>query len=108
MSENEAELITKQFEKWDQKRVLQYRIDQGGLHIGSETFSFERFRSFSIDRTGAFSCLVFMPLKRFSPLTTVYYDPSDEPKILALLSLYLPLEERSKDLIDELMWKIKF
>ena len=28
MSENEAELITKQFEKWDQKRAKRYFIER--------------------------------------------------------------------------------
>ena len=89
-------------------RELEYRVDKDGVHIGERFFSFSGFKSFAIDRKGAFSSLVFFPLKRFSMLTIAYYDPMDEQKIVDIVSLYLPMQEKGRDLIDELMWKIKF
>ena len=89
-------------------RELDYRIDKDGLHIGGRDYVYDQFRSFSIVQKGAFSSLIFYPLKRFSLLTTAYYNPLDEKKILAIVSSYLPLEEKSRDLIDDLMWKIRF
>ena len=89
-------------------RELEYRVDNQGVHIGGKTLPFELFRSFAIDKKGAFSSLVFFPLKRFSLLTVVYYDPADEAKIVAILSSYLPMQEKGRDLIDDLMWKIRF
>lgn len=91
-----------------QPRQLQYRLSDTGLGIGEKHFTYQQFRSFSIVPEGAFSSIVFMPLKRFAPLTTIYYDPADEPKIIALLSERLPHEERRQDLIDRLMWRIRF
>ncbi len=89
-------------------REIEYRIDKDGLHIADKTYPFVEFKSFAIDRHGAFSSLVFLPLKRFSLLTTVYYDPADESKITDIVSQYLPIQEKSRDIIDELMWKIRF
>lgn len=91
-----------------QPRDLTYSLDDHGLTIGPKHFDYRAFRSFSVIREGAFSSIVFMPMKRFSPLTTIYYDPNDEPKIVALLSDRLPLEERKPDPVDRLMWRIRF
>jgi hypothetical protein len=35
---------------------------------------------------GAFNSIVFMPLKRFAVPLSIYYDPKDEDKIIAVLS----------------------
>lgn len=91
-----------------QPRELEYRLDDHGLTIGHKQFAYGNFRSFAVMREGAFSSIVFMPLKRFAPLTTIYYDPNDEAKIVDLLSDRLPLEERQHDPIDRLMWRIRF
>lgn len=91
-----------------QPRQLEYRVDQQGLAIGARQHGFHEFRSFSIVPEGAFNGIVLMPLKRFSPLITIYYAPEDEDKIVALLSERLPMEERKKDVIDRLMWRIRF
>jgi len=89
-------------------RQLQYRLDDKGLTIGERRFAYGSFRSFAVVPEGAFSSIEFVPLKRFSPLTTIYYDPADEAKIIALISERLPMEQRQKSLIDRLMWRIRF
>ncbi|MDB5169973.1 MAG: hypothetical protein JWN82_369 [Candidatus Saccharibacteria bacterium] len=91
-----------------QPRELDYRLDETGLTIGGKYYNYGGFRSFSVMTEGAFSSIVFMPLKRFSTLTTIYYDPKDEDDIVGLLSGRLPLEERKRDAIDSLMWRIRF
>ena len=87
---------------------INYQIDREGIHIGGRSLAFDRFRSFSTVHQGAFSSLVLYPMKRFALITTAYYDPQDEKKILDIISTYLPLEEKGRDLIDDLMWKIRF
>lgn len=89
-------------------RQLQYQLTESGLMVGEKYHDYQEFRSFSVVPEGAFSSIVFMPLKRFAPLTTIYYDPADEAKIIDLLAERLPHEERQKDLIDRLMWRIRF
>ncbi|MGH7234226.1 MAG: hypothetical protein ACREF7_02160, partial [Candidatus Saccharimonadales bacterium] len=89
-------------------RDLNYRIDNEGLHIGEKSYPFDRFRSFAISQQGAFSSIVLFPLKRFAVMISAYFNPSDEQKIVAIISNYLPLEEKRRDIIDEMMWKIRF
>ena len=89
-------------------RELPYRLDQSGLTIGDRHHSYREFRSFSVSVEGAVRSITFLPLKRFAMLTTVHYDPTDEEKIIDLLSNHLPFEERKRDPIDSLMWRIRF
>lgn len=89
-------------------REMEYRLDLHGLTVGDKHFGYNEFRSFSVLPEGAFSSIVFMPLRRFAIPTTIYYAPEDEDKIVNLLSDHLPLEEGGHDAIDRLLHRIHF
>ena len=91
-----------------QPNELHYQIDSKGVLIGNKIYGYESFRSFSIVDEGAFSSVVFMPLKRFAPLRAVYFAPEHEDKIIEMLMPRLPFEEYSHDAIDRLMSRIRF
>ncbi len=91
-----------------QPRELQYQLDAGGLTIGNRHLDYGQFRSFSVLPEGAFSSIVFMPLRRFAVPTTIYYAPEDEEKIVGMLEGRLPLDPRGHDAIDRLMHRIRF
>ena len=91
-----------------QPRQLQYAIDQAGVTIGAKRYTYDQFKSFSVVPEGGFSSISFMPLKRLSPITTIYYAPEDENKIMAVLSGCLPYQEPRRDLVDNLMRRIRF
>lgn len=89
-------------------RQLQYKINSSGITIAEKHFEYGLFKSFAIVPEGAFSSIVLMPLKRFAPLTTIYYAPEDEEKIVNVLSSRLPLEPHKLDAVDSLMRRIRF
>lgn len=89
-------------------RQLPYVVDLRGIQVGDKHFGYEEFRSFSVLAEGSFPSIVFMPLKRFSPILSVYYAPGDEEKILSILSAALPYEEHRQDAVDRLMQRIRF
>lgn len=89
-------------------RELQFQLDQSGLTIGSKHYDYESFRSFSVTPEGAFSSIIFMPLKRFAPLMTIYYPPEEESRIVGILSPRLPLADYKHDVIDRFMRQIRF
>jgi hypothetical protein len=91
-----------------QPREMQYKLDASGLTIGSKHLDYGQFRSFSVLPEGAFSSIVFMPLRRFAVPTTIYYAPEDEERIVGMLESRLPLDERGHDAIDRLMHRIRF
>ncbi len=91
-----------------QPREMQYRLDDFGITIGDKHFGYHEFRSFSVLPEGAFSSIVFMPLRRFAVPTTIYYAPEDEEQILNLLADRLPFEQARRDTVDNLMRRIRF
>ena len=91
-----------------QPRQLQYQLDETGLTIGAKYYAYDDFRSFSVVVEGAFSSIVFMPLKRFAPAISIFYAPQDEAAIVELLAVRLPSENRGSDPIDRLMSRIRF
>lgn len=89
-------------------RQLEYRIDQRGVFIGHKHYGYDDFKSFTVVPEGAFSSIVFMPLKRFALALTIYYAPEDEEHIMAVLAGRLPFEEPRRDAVDSLMRRIRF
>jgi hypothetical protein len=49
-----------------------------------------------------------MPLKRFMPILTIYFEQKDESKIVAVLGQFLPVESHQLDAVDRLMHKLRF
>jgi hypothetical protein len=91
-----------------QPRQLEYRLDESGLTIGAKHYAYDDFRSFSLIVEGAFSSIMFIPLKRFAPAVSIYYAPQDEAAIVDLLAARLPSEDRGSDPIDRFMSRIRF
>ena len=91
-----------------QPRTLSYHLESAGLRIDEKFYDFGQFRSFVVLHDGAISSVSFMPLKRFMPILTVYYELADEQKILQLISSRLPMENRGRDAIDRFLHRIRF
>jgi len=89
-------------------RVLNYSISNTGVHVGEKHYPFGLFRTFSIIEEDAVRSILFMPTRRFSLPISIYYEPSDEEKIINALSNYLPHEDRQAGSVDRLMSKIRF
>jgi len=88
--------------------VLEYSLDNRGLTIAQKSYPYGVFRSFAVIDEGAFSSIVFIPLKRFMPVLTIYYAPEDENEVVATIADHLPMEQRKRDAIDTLLHKIRF
>lgn len=89
-------------------RSLNYRLDNKGLTVAEKVYPYNHFKAFWTTREGIASSLNFMPLRRFMPVLTVYYDPDDEDKIISVMGSYLPLGSPRKDIIDKFLKKIRF
>lgn len=85
-----------------------FRLDDLGLTIGTRVYPFENYHSFAIQKEGAFSTLMLVPLKRFGLIVAAHYDPADEDKIFQLVGARLPLKDRHQDFLDRLLWRIHF
>ncbi|MCE7936422.1 hypothetical protein DYH10_01340 [Candidatus Saccharibacteria bacterium CPR2] len=88
--------------------VLQYSITPEGLSIGNKNYRFDQFRSFNILHDGGIESIEFLPLKRFMPGISIYFDPAHKDQIINILSLQLPHEDKEPDFIDRLARQIRF
>lgn len=89
-------------------RVLTYVIDNHGITIGERHHPFNELKSFTLLEEGGLPSLMILPLKRFMPPITIFFDPRDEDKIIDALALHLPHEDKEPDLVDRLMSHIRF
>jgi hypothetical protein len=89
-------------------RVLTYRMGGKGLAIGDKFYPYAEFKSFSVIQEDAFSSISILPLKRFMPPISVYYEPQDEDAIVTILAAHLPMDNRQPDVVDQLMRKLRF
>ena len=91
-----------------QPHVLNYSIDDDGLHIGQKFYPYSSFKSFSVVYDNALGYISLMPLKRFMPPLIIHYDPNDEDKIANTLVEYLPLEDHKIDIVDNIAKRFRF
>jgi hypothetical protein len=89
-------------------RQLQYGISDIGITIGPKFYPYTEFNGFAVIEEGPFSSIDFMPLKRFSPILSIYYDPANEPQMLEILSRHLPYANHKRTMVDDLMHRIRF
>lgn len=89
-------------------RTVAYHLDSDGISIGERLFRYSEFKSFGVLQDGAFSSIVFMPLKRFAAPLAIYYPPEEQEKIAFVLSGYLPFAPVPTDIVDRFLRAIHF
>lgn len=89
-------------------RVLNYEISDKGIRIGDKLHLFRTMKSFAVIEEGTIRSIDILPMQRFMPAISMYYDPKDEDVIISSLGKFLPQENREQPLIDKLMHKIRF
>ncbi len=89
-------------------RTLTYTLLPTSIKIGSKTYSYDDFKTFSIIEEGALFSIFLQPIKRFMPPLTIYFDPDDGEKIFDTLATHLPHVQREQDPIERLMRRIRF
>lgn len=87
-------------------RVIHYVLDTQGLAIDGILHPFAKFRAFGVVRDGAFFAVKLIPVRRFSPETTVYFAQQDGEKIVDILGGYLPMEEMKMHIFDRITRKL--
>ena len=86
---------------------LSFELSSSGLKAGEKIYSYNLFKSFSILHEGAQTSLIFIPVKRFMPPVSAYFESKDEDKITSLVGERLPYEERSPSAIDRLSFRLR-
>lgn len=85
-----------------------YELSLTGLKAGDKTYPYTSFKSFAIIHENALYSLNLIPVKRFMPPISVYFDPSQEKKIVEIIGTHLAYEEGSLDTIERLSRRLRF
>lgn len=85
-----------------------YRLDSQGLTVNGILNRYKDFRSFSVVEEGVIDSIWLKPLKKYTPMVVMYFDPKDEDLIANTLSNFLPNEPRELDIIDKITKHAKF
>lgn len=91
-----------------QPRVLNYQISTKGITVGDRNYAFNTIKSFAVIDEGNLHSIMLIPVQRFMPSVSIYFDPQDEDHIVETLGDFLPHEDRKQDPIDRLMHRIRF
>lgn len=89
-------------------RVLHYAITSSGITIGSKTYPFPMFKSFSVIQESGIRSIYLLPMRRFNVPVSLYFPPEEEKAISEAIGLHLAYEDRQQDPIDKIMHRIRF
>jgi len=88
-------------------RQVQFELSDSGLRAAEKSYSYNLFKSFAVVREGNLISLNLIPIKRFMPPVSAYFDPKDEQKITNIIGDHLPYEERKPGAVDRLSLRLK-
>ena len=89
-------------------KQIPYELSSSGLRAGEKNYPYSLFKSFTIIRENALCSLNLIPIKRFMPTLSIYFDPAQQQKIVNMLGNHLPYEEGGLDTIERLSRRLRF
>ena len=89
-------------------RQLSYELDTANLSIGGKKYPLDSFRSFSIIEEGPVSSIELTPLKRLAAPISVFFETTDQDKIVDVLEDRVPYEDRDLDAVERLSRRLHF
>ena len=88
-------------------RIINYGISPKGVYVADKLYDFSEFRAFGVVQDIDSLSISILPVKRFSPGTTLYFNEEDGEKIVDLLGARLPLQEIKPDILEKFIRLIK-
>jgi len=89
-------------------QTIKYSVGPEGISVGNKNFSIDSLKSYSVQDYNNLSVVIFVPVKRFATLITLYYKPEDEDKVLGFIETVVPFDDRKEDVIDRFSRHIGF
>ena len=89
-----------------QSNMISYSLSTRGVYIGNSFHPYDEFKGFGIIKESELYSIIFVPKKRFSPSTSIYFSKENGEKITDIIGARLPMEEIEHDLIDRIIRKI--
>jgi len=78
-----------------------------GLYIAEKLYHFKEFKSFGVIHEGEKMYVGLIPIKRFSPMISIYFPQELGEEIVDVLGSKLPMQELKLDLLDRLIRSLR-
>ena len=89
-------------------RSINYTLSGNqGLYINEKLYHFSEFKSFGFLKDQEHNSVILLPIKRFSPGTSVYFPEEVGEKIIDILGARLPMENLKLDIVDIIARKLR-
>jgi len=88
-------------------RIINYAISPKGVYVIDKLHDFSEFRAFGVSQETGYHSIILLPVKRFSPGLTLYFNEQDGERIVDLLGARLPLQEVKPDSLEKFIRLIK-
>jgi len=89
-------------------RLINCEATDQGLKVDGKLYEYRNFKSFAIIQEGQMTSISLLPLKRFMPPVSAYFDIKDQDAIVSVIGEHLPYEARQADAIDRLSHRLRF
>lgn len=83
-----------------------YRLDDDGLFINDQLYSFDKFSGFGIIENGKNYTIVMLPSQRLATALTLNFDRVNGEKIVDFLGAILPMRQIQENIIDKIVRKL--
>ena len=84
-----------------QVRTITYSVSPKGVYVADKLYDFSEFRAFGVIQDPEYASILLLPVKRFSPGVTLYFDEKDGEQIVDMLGARLPIKEVKIDALEK-------
>ena len=88
-------------------RTITYAVSPKGVYVADKLYDFSEFRAFGVIQEPEHASVMLLPVKRFSPGLTLYFDEKDGEIIVDMLGARLPMQEVKPDALEKLIRLIR-
>jgi len=88
-------------------RIINYSVSPKGVYVADKLYDFSEFRSFGVIKEQQLSSAILIPVKRFAPGLTLYFNDQDGEQIVDMLGARLPMQEVKVDALEKFIRLIR-
>ena len=88
-------------------RIINYAISPKGIYVADRLYDFSEFRAFGIIQDPDYLSIIVLPVKRFSPGLTLYFNEDEGERIVDMLGARLPMQDVRIDSLEKLIRAIR-
>ncbi len=86
--------------------MITYVVSGSGVYINEQIHPLSEFRSFGVLQEDSLPTLVFTPVKRFRPATTLHFPAEVGEELVDFLGARIPMHEAKLDAFDKLVRRL--